>query len=151
MLYGLEKWPKRRRFHSQFMDGFTGNDILEDYPYRENPANVRGSYPAVNILEYDKDYTVELVAPGLCKKDYEITLEKDVLRIATIKEFNDTQDTGRYSRREYSNQGFEKSFILPENADSEAISASCADGILNIHIPKKVIESRSRTKTINIK
>lgn len=149
MLYGLEKFPKRQKFHSKFMDGFTGWDIMEDFPYGQR--NVRSSYPAVNILEYDKDYKIELAAPGLCKKDYEISLEKDMLKISSIKRFDNENDADKYSRREYIPGEFEKVFILPENADIESISASCADGVLNVHIPKKVIESKPASRTIEIK
>lgn len=149
MLYDIEKLPKRRRFHSQFMDGFLGTDILEDYPYRRERPYYNGSYPAVNIVEFDKDYEIELAAPGLCKKDYELTIQKDTLRVHTIKKFEDN-NSGRYARREFAYQEFDKTFILPENADTEAIAASCNNGILNIHIPKKVIETRARSRSIAI-
>jgi HSP20 family protein len=151
MLYGLEKFPKRDTFHSKFMNGFTGWDIMEDFPVHDRSGRVRSSYPAVNILEYDKDYKIELAAPGLCKKDYEITLEKDMLKITNIKRFDNEDDADKYARREFAHREFEKVFILPENADIENISASCADGILNIHIPKKVIDTKRTSRMIPIK
>ncbi|MGK7390450.1 MAG: Hsp20/alpha crystallin family protein [Candidatus Cyclobacteriaceae bacterium M2_1C_046] len=151
MLYDTDKYPKRRN-QSQFMDRFTGRDVQEDYPYdRSGPKYRPTAFPAVNIVEYDKDYRIELASPGLCKKDYDIELDNDVLRIASNKKKVDEDTSARYSRQEFGYREFEKAFILPDNADREEISASCNDGILAIHIPKKIIESRPKSRIIKVK
>ena len=149
MLYGLEKFPKRRDFHSGFMNGFTGIDLLEDYPGYQ--PGMRSPYPAVNIAEYDKDYEIELAAPGLCKKDYDISIQSDTLKVKTIRQFEKDPEVNRFSRREFASHEFEKVFVLPENADTHSISASCIDGILKINIPKKIIEARPKSRTINVR
>ena len=149
MLYGPEQFQKRNTFHSKFMDGFTGWDIFEDYPAVHEGA--RGHYPAVNILEHDKDYIIELAAPGFCKEDYVITLEEDVLKIASTKSIDQQEvEKRKYARREFSPRQFEKVFVLPGDADTSKIAASCAEGILNVHVPKKTTISKPASKKINI-
>lgn len=137
---------------SEFNHRVSGQDILNDYPHERSGKEFTPSgFPAVNVIEYDKDYSIEIAAPGLCKKDYDLKLDNDVLRIRSTKEKIDPDTSAKYSRREFGYREFEKTFILPENADRDSISASCNDGVLAIHIPKKVIENRPKSNIIKIK
>ena len=66
-----------------FFDDFLGRDLSNWFsttsPYRES------SFPAANIRETDKDYTIELAAPGMDKKDFNIEFENDLLTISSEK------------------------------------------------------------------
>lgn len=93
--------------------------------------------PGVNILESEKDYTVELAAPGLTKEDFQINLKKDTLSVWAEKKTDDTAVQKNYSRKEFDYLSFARSFVLPETVDAEKIAAEYVNGILTITIGKK--------------
>ncbi|WP_158798028.1 Hsp20/alpha crystallin family protein [Pedobacter sp. L105] len=93
--------------------------------------------PGVNILESEKDYTVELAAPGLVKEDFQINLKKDTLSVWAEKKTEDTAVQKNYSRKEFDYLSFARSFVLPETVDAEKIAAEYVNGILTITIGKK--------------
>jgi HSP20 family protein len=96
-----------------------------------------GSFPAVNISEDDKSFTVDVISPGFKKDDFKINVDDDILTISAENKQESNEGSGKeYSRREYSYSSFTRSFRLPDNAKDDAISAKYNDGILQITIPK---------------
>jgi HSP20 family protein len=113
-------------------------------------SSLRNQLPAVNLSEDQKNYTVEVVAPGYKKEDFHLKVDNDILTIsAESKTEKKEGDDKEYSRREYSVSSFTRSFKLPENAKDDSISAKYHDGILDINIPKSKQEVKA-TKQINI-
>ena len=108
-------------------------------------------FPAVNIAENDKNYSVEVVAPGFSKDDFKLKVDDDVLTISaeTKTENNDNGKNKDYTRREYSYNSFTRSFRLPDNVKDDSISASYKDGVLDIELPKSKTEVKA-TKEIPI-
>lgn len=102
-------------------------------------TNWTSSTPAVNIMETDDGFKVEMAVPGMNKEDFHIDLDKDVLTISAEDKFeNEEKDTeGRYTRREFSYSSFNRSFNLPKMIDGDKITATYMDGVLGITIPKK--------------
>lgn len=94
------------------------------------------SRPSVNVSETDNSFKIELAAPGLEKNDFEIKMEKDQIVISAKKE-NKTEEAGeKFTRREFNFNSFSRSFTVPENVDTESISASYENGILQLTLPK---------------
>lgn len=92
--------------------------------------------PAANIQEKEKEYVIELAAPGMKKNDFQVAIENGVLRISSEKEKEtETGDEG-YSRKEFSYSSFSRTFSLPENVDEDKIKASYKEGILYLSLPK---------------
>ena len=52
------------------------NDIFDDDFMGNNLTRLNSTSPAVNIIENEKDFTVELAAPGLTKDDFKINISK---------------------------------------------------------------------------
>lgn len=50
----------------------------------------------------------------------------------------------------FAHSTFSRSFSLPENVNSEDISAQYADGMLNVTLPKKKTEEVKPTKQITV-
>jgi HSP20 family protein len=93
--------------------------------------------PPVNIKETDNAYTVELMAAGLKKEDFNIELDNELLTISSeVKTENNTEE-GKFTKREFSYSSFKRSFTLPETVKGEDITASYENGILRIALPKK--------------
>lgn len=95
--------------------------------------------PAVNIQEDDETFMIAVAAPGKTKEDFNIELDSDILTISSEEnKENEAKDTrGRYTRREFSYSTFKRAFSLPETVETEKISASYKNGVLEIHLPKQ--------------
>jgi len=100
--------------------------------------------PGVNILETEKDYKIELAAPGLTKEDFQINLKKDTLSVWVEKKETETEVKKDYTRREFEYSSFARSFVLPESVNAESITAEYVNGILNITIGKDNAKSQSK-------
>ena len=62
--------------------------------------------PAINVIENEKDYKVELAAPGMVKDDFKITLNPDNELVIEMEKKSETKeedkDKKKYLRREFS-------------------------------------------------
>ncbi len=138
---------KTRGSVPSFIDEFFGKDWM-DSVFSDQPGI---STPAVNVQETDDDFLIEVAAPGLDKKDFNVNLDNNVLTISSEKEHKDEEKEGsRYMRREFSYTSFSRSFTLPEAVDAEKIKAKHKDGVLLITIPKKEESKRKPSKQIDI-
>lgn len=122
--------PTRRTYKPIYMSNFFDNDFDSFFTGRSNYK------PAVNVKEDDKAFNLELAVPGISKDSIKIEIEKDILMISSEAKENKETSSNGYKLREFGYQSFCRNFTIPENADSEKISASYKDGILNIEIPK---------------
>ncbi len=98
----------------------------------------RTTLPSVNIKELEKAFEVEVAAPGMKKEDFSITLDGNMLTISSSKEDQQEEKDGKYTRREFSYQSFQRSFELSTDVvDDENIEARYENGVLRLTIPKK--------------
>ena len=127
-------------------DDFFGRDWF-------NGSAAGTTLPAVNLKENNDNFEVELAAPGMDKKDFRIELENNVLTISCEKEIvnEENAEDGKYSRREFNYQSFQRSFTLPNTIESDKIQANYKDGILMLSIPKKEEAKRRGARQIEIK
>lgn len=109
------------------------------------------SVPAVNVRETEKAYEIEVAAPGLSKKDFNITVENRVLTISSEKEEEKEAKEENYTRREFSYSSFSRSFTLPEGVSEEDVKASYADGVLRLAVPKKEVSQPKVRKAIEVR
>lgn len=135
------------RTFPSFMDDFFG---MDQYPVRYHNNGFK-SLPAVNISEGENEFTIEVAAPGLEKKDFKIDLENDVLTIASVREDNKEEVQDNYTRREFRYNNFSRSFNLPDSVEAENISAVHKNGILSVNIPKKEEAKAKPARQIAIK
>ncbi|MFZ1749105.1 MAG: Hsp20/alpha crystallin family protein, partial [Saprospiraceae bacterium] len=125
-----------------FLQGKTFSHLVDDMFNRSISDLVGTDYaitqPSVNIAENDDNYILEVAAPGLDKKDFNVQVEKDQLIISVSKEETSTdQEDGKWTRKEFNFRSFKRSFHLSDTVDAEKIQASYHNGILQLVIPKK--------------
>lgn len=108
------------------------------------------SLPSVNVTEDDKQFKLELAAPGLEIKDFKVEVDNGVLCICSEKEEEKKEEKKNYTRREYSYKGFSRNFTLPENCLADKIDAKYENGILNITLPKKEVTVTKAAKEIKV-
>ncbi|HSG68308.1 MAG TPA: Hsp20/alpha crystallin family protein [Bacteroidales bacterium] len=108
--------------------------------------------PAANIIDNEKDFTIELAVPGMQKDDFKIKLEDDILTISAElieKEEKTEKESVNFTRREFRYDGFSRSFSLPENINQDKIKADYKNGVLSILLPKSE-EARIKGREIKI-
>lgn len=133
-------------FDSNWMEKFF-NAPLDEFFTMGKVMNV----PAVNVSETEKDFRLNVAAPGMEKKDFKIEAYDEMLTISAEheKEEKDIKD-GRFNRREYNFSSWSRSFTLPENCDAARIEANYVNGELRIMIPKLEIKEAKKVKSIPV-
>ena len=127
--------------------------IFNDFFGNEWIAKTSPSAPALNIVETEKEYIVEIAAPGVSKDDFCVTVDKHDQLVVTVenRDNNEERDRkGKFLRREFSYQQFQQTLILPENVNKEEIRASQNNGVLTITIPKNHATVAAEPKRIAI-
>jgi len=106
--------------------------------------------PSVNVSETDKEFKIELAAPGLEKKDFKVSVDKGVLTISSEKQTEKTEEKKNYWKKEFSYNQFSRSFQLPDNTITDKIDAKYDNGILSIALPKKEVTVANARKEIKV-
>jgi len=121
--------------HSNYLptlvSDFWGEDLFPAFQQE------RSLTPAVNIIEGNNEFRVEVAAPGLCKEDFRVHVEKNVLEISAEKKDEKVTENMQYLRKEFNYSEFKRTFSLPSSVDTEKIKAVHKYGVLTVEIPKK--------------
>jgi len=141
--------PSRRNSQTWLPDFF--NDFFDTNWMERSNATA----PAINVLEDEKNYELELAAPGMTKEDFNVTLDEEgdlVIKMEKKVENKEEKKHGHYLRREFSYSKFQQTMLLPEDAEREKIEATVENGVLKVNIPKKEkIQPEKTIKTIEIR
>lgn len=124
-------------FPTLFNDFFNDNWLMPQF---------HTTSPAINVSEDEKEYKVEVAAPGMTKDDFKLSLSDGDIVISMEKKA-DTKDepaNKKYIRREFSYSKFEQRLALPDDVERQNISAQMTDGVLLIDIPKKTPEEEAQ-------
>ena len=126
-------------------------EVFNDFLSNNDMNRTSATAPAINVLESEHSYTVELAAPGLTKDDFDVNINADGdLTVRMEKNSKEEETQGRYLRREFAYSKYEQTLILPDDVDKEKIAARVADGILTVELPKKDINNNKITRSIEI-
>ena len=115
------------------------------------PARLGINVPSVNIRETPKDYILEVAAPGMERKDFNIEIDNHTLCISAEKEEKkEEKEENRYSRKEYSFNSFSRYFTLPDDVKENNIDAKYENGILKLTVPKAKESTPNAVKKIAV-
>ena len=135
-----------KRYVPTYWDDFFNDTFFNNYQV----SSCNGTVPAVNVVEQENEFTIDVAAPGLSKNDFRINLENNVLTVSSEQKEEKNEDRKNYMRREFSYSSFKRSFQLPETVDTDRIKAGHDAGILSIHLPKKQEVLEKAPKQIEI-
>lgn len=137
--------------NTSFFDDFFSKDLFDWND--KNFSAFGNTLPSVNVKENDKNYEIELAAPGMKKDDFKVEMNNNVLMISSEKkeEKEEKNKKGDFVRREFNYQSFSRSFSLPDTVDEGKIDAEYHNGILHIMIAKKEAAKLPPTKRIAVK
>lgn len=128
--------------------------LFNDFFDNDWMIKANATAPSVNVLEDDKEYKIEIAAPGMDKEDFNIRLENNDELVVRMEKKNEKEqkDGKKYLRREFSYTHFEQSFTLADDIDRDHISADVTSGVLNISLPKRTENEKAKVcRAIEIK
>lgn len=132
--------PMLDRMFPEISD-ITDNMLTEDLFLRDTWM------PAINVKEHNKDFEIEVCAPGFAKKDFEVSISDDVLTISAESKREREEKEENYSRKEFSYNSFNRTFTLPKNVDlKKKIKANYDNGVLLIHLEKSEVSKMEEKK-----
>ena len=147
----------RRNNYSNWLDNFFDDSLsgTEQMPQRNTTT------PALNVKESAEDYIMEMAVPGLEKEWVRINVTNEGLLHVAIENKMEHKEENRdshksrhihYLRHEFAYGNYEQSYTLPDDVDRDKISASVANGILTITIPKTTPEQEAKVmRNIEVK
>ncbi|KAK2980101.1 hypothetical protein RJ640_019524 [Escallonia rubra] len=114
-------------------------------------AKAMATTPA-DVKEYQNSYVFVIDMPGLKSGEIQVQVEDDnVLVISGERKRDEEKEGVKYVRMERRIGKFMRKFVLPENANTEAISALCQDGVLTVTVQKLPPPEPKKAKTIEVK
>ena len=135
---GIDPFEQMKKMQEEMQKSFGHfNSIFSNDPFFKEAYDKMSTSPLSDLKEDKDSYTIELNIPGADEQKIEIKSEGNYLNIyANSVKSSDVNDTN-YIHRERYTQRFERSFLLPENADMDHIKSHYDNGVLKIIIPKK--------------
>lgn len=110
-----------------------------------NQKDIQFTFPATNIEELEDKFEIQLMLPGLSKKDINIKIDNHELIVSKETDSTTTEkkDYPSYKLREFNYSQFERKFKLPINVLTSSIKAALSKGILTITLTKDPDATRS--------
>lgn len=138
--------------------------IFDDFFDNNWMNKTNATAPAINVLERRDAYVVEVAAPGMTKKDFNIHIDENNNLIISMEKKEETKEgdncgcngeakgttvkckdeESRYLRREFYYSKFQQALILPDDVDKMSISAQVENGILSVTLPKQTPEQKEK-------
>jgi HSP20 family protein len=131
-LVKFNRKPFEGSFNNFVDDFFAGLPVLT-----KNEKDLQAGFVPVNVKETEKNYNVEIVAPGFDKADFKVSIDDQLLTISAEKKNEVKEENEKQIRREYSYRSFKRSFSLDEKTDVNNIDAKYVNGVLTLNLPKK--------------
>ncbi|KAK4412658.1 class II heat shock protein [Sesamum alatum] len=114
-------------------------------------ARAMAATPA-DVKEYPNSYVFVIDMPGLKSGDIKVQVEDDnVLIISGERKREEEKEGVKYVRMERRIGKFMRKFSLPENANTDKITAVCQDGVLTVTVEKLPPPEPKKPKTIEVK
>lgn len=85
--------PTKRNYNQEWLPS-----IFNDFFDNEWMAKANATAPAINVIESDKDYKVEVAAPGMTKEDFNIHLSEDNELVITMEKKNEKKKRTKKTR-----------------------------------------------------
>ena len=115
-------------------DDFWGLGLNRELKKFIQGSNTQKTFPEVNIYESKDKYMVLAKIPGVDKKDIQISIKDNALKLSGEIKSKDSNKT--YYLTERISGSFKRNFMFDEKIDAEKVFAELKNGILTIDLPK---------------
>ncbi|PYQ10844.1 MAG: heat-shock protein Hsp20 [Acidobacteria bacterium] len=92
--------------------------------------------PPVDIVEDEKEYLIKAELPDVHREEVHVTVQDGLLSLAGERKFEKEEKGKKFHRVERVFGSFNRTFELPDDANSAKILAEFKDGVLKVHLPK---------------
>lgn len=140
MFWNSDVWREMERLRRDM------NGLFSNYDRSAESA----AYPLTNVYEDNDSLVVTAELPGATKDTVSIMFSDGALTIAGKLDRPERTKNMTAVRQERTNGKFEKTLRIPTKIDQNHISASFANGVLTITLPKAE-EAKPKTITIEAK
>ena len=127
--------PIRKYYNQNWLPSIFNDFFDNDWMEKTN-----ATAPAINVIESEKNYKVEVAAPGMTKDDFNIHLGDDNELVISMEKKVENEDKDKenkkYLRREFSYTKFQQSLYL------------VSDGVLTIELPKYSPEEKAKVNRV---
>lgn len=128
-----------------FFDRMTHRfDETEELPQRRTGRwNWGVDAPAfpVDLQDEGETFVVTADVPGVEKDDIDLALEGRTLTLSAHRERELNEDEGTYLRHERRSESVSRRVTLPADVDAEGASATYANGVLSVTVPKVTVDA----------
>lgn len=139
--------PIRRNYSQEWLPSIFNDFFDNDWMVKAN-----ATAPAINVIESDTDYKVEVAAPGMTKEDFNIHLSEDNELVISMEKKTETNEEDKqnkkYLRREFSYTKFQQALVLPDDVEKDKINANVTNGVLTIELPKRTPEEKAKINKV---
>ena len=139
--------PSRRNYSQEWLPSIFNDFFDNDWMVKANATE-----PAINVIESDKDYKVEVAAPGMTKEDFNIHLSEDNELVISMEKKTENKEEDKenkkYLRREFSYTKFQQALVLPDDVEKDKINANVNNGVLTIELPKRTPEEKAKINKV---
>jgi HSP20 family protein len=111
----------------------------------EKPLAVAWS-PTADIIETKDETVIQAELPGIDDDNLQVSVDDGLLTIKGVRNAEKETEEKGFRRIERPYGTFLRSFTVPPNIQAEKITAIFANGLLEVHLPKK-----EETKPLSIK
>ena len=128
-------------------------DIFNDFFDNDWMVRTNATAPAINVLENENSYDIEVAAPGMTKNDFNVHIDENgnlAIEMEKKVENKENDKKGHYLRREFSYSKFQQTMVLPDDIERDKISAKVENGVLNVRIPKVEKKPAETKRSIEI-
>ena len=136
---------KQNEFFNDLFPTWANWDRFDNYLFNNDPWTTSVAQRPNNKYrwnENDDSYTLDIVMPGLTKKDIDLTFKDGTLTIKCKKDVSDSDSQFYGVKTEQSFRNF------PRGVNAEKVSAEMKEGVLSIVLPKR---EPNKAKYIDIK
>lgn len=131
-------------------DGGAGKPITGPTCAYVRDATAMAATPA-DVIEYPNSYVFAIDMPGAKSGEIRVQVEdENVLLITGERKREEEKESAKYLRMERRIGKFMRKFMLPENADTNAVTAVCHDGVLTVTVQKLPPPEPKKPKTIEV-
>lgn len=113
------------------------NSIFANDPFFKDAFSHMGISPLSDLRDSGKEYIIEIDMPGVVEQNINIKTENKKISISANIDKRKDENNTNYIYKERFTRRFERSFILPNDADEDKIKTSYENGMLKVVIPKK--------------
>ncbi|MEF3080087.1 Hsp20/alpha crystallin family protein [Winogradskyella poriferorum] len=147
----LIKFNNRQRLFPSWTNEGLKNFLSSDDFFNNDFFEEDSLMPAMNVKEHDDDFEIEFAAPGFNKKDFEVTIDENILNVCGEKKHETEEKEEDFTRKEFSYNSFKRSITLPKsvNTDQE-VKATYKNGILKLNLLKKEEAKTQQPKKVEV-